>query len=87
MCHMKSVLRFRNLVSFTGGRDYAVPDVTKSAMNAAILPMYPPQTLLRGQVINQLDMPPPAYDPLYAASDVVSAQGLNIPNLQVGVLV
>ena len=66
----------------TGARDYAVPDVTKSALNAALLPIYPPVSTLRGHVLNQLDIPPP-YDPLYAASDVVSAQGLNIPNLQV----
>lgn len=67
----------------SGARDYAVPDVTKSALNAAMLPIYPPQASLRGQTLNQLDMAPPAYDPLYAAADVVSSQGLNIPNLQV----
>ncbi|XP_052259022.1 discoidin domain-containing receptor 2-like isoform X2 [Dreissena polymorpha] len=64
-------------------RDYAVPDVTKSALKVALPPIYPPQVpKLRGMVLNQLDLTPPNYDALYAAADVVHQQSLNIPNLQ-----
>ncbi|XP_053381060.1 discoidin domain-containing receptor 2-like isoform X2 [Mercenaria mercenaria] len=63
-------------------RDYAVPDVTKSALKVALPPIYPPQPPVRVQPLNQLDLPPPTYDALYAAADVVNSQGLNIPNLQ-----
>ncbi|WAR31293.1 DDRA-like protein [Mya arenaria] len=64
-------------------RDYAVPDVTKSALKVALPPVYPPQVpTLRGATLNQLDLAPPTYDALYAAADVVNHQGLNIPNLQ-----
>ncbi|XP_060568273.1 discoidin domain-containing receptor 2-like isoform X2 [Ruditapes philippinarum] len=63
-------------------RDYAVPDVTKSALKVALPPIYPPQPPVRVQPLNQLDLPPPTYDALYAAADIVNSQGLNIPNLQ-----
>ena len=61
----------------TDCRDYAVPDVTKSALKVALPPVLPPQ-------VPRLDLAPPTYDALYAAADVVSQQNqLNIPNLQV----
>ncbi|XP_052224230.1 discoidin domain-containing receptor 2-like [Dreissena polymorpha] len=53
-------------------QDYAVPDVTKSAL------MTFPQ--VRKQ--NNLDKPSPQYDALYAAADIVSTQVPNIPSLQ-----
>ena len=55
--------------------DYAVPDVTKSAMMVTFC-----QT--NGQT-NNLDKPPPRYDALYAASDLLHTQVPNIPSLQV----
>ena len=66
-------------------RDYAVPDVTKSALVVALPPIYPPQPPVRVQsnLIGAVDTPPPSYDALYAAADVINAQGLNIPSLQV----
>ena len=57
-------------------RDYAVPDVTKSAL-VVNLPPRPP----RGAT-NALDKPPPNYDALYAAADIVNAPASNIPSLQ-----
>lgn len=57
-------------------RDYAVPDVTKSAL-VVNLPPRPP----RGTA-NVLDKPPPNYDALYAAADIVNAPASNIPSLQ-----
>ena len=42
----------------------------------------PPST--KGQ--NNLDKPPPKYDALYAASDLLHTQVPNIPSLQVGTL-
>ena len=69
----------------TDSRDYAVPDVTKSALVVALPPIYPPQPPIRGQssLKSSVDTPPPTYDALYAAADVINAQGLNIPSLQV----
>ncbi|CAC5363993.1 DDR2 [Mytilus coruscus] len=70
-------------------RDYAIPDVTKSALVVA-LPPQPPQPPLRGTpnptqgqpiLINSLDKPP-TYDALYAAADVINVQVPNIPSLQ-----
>lgn len=70
-------------------RDYAVPDVTKSALVVA-LPPQPPQPPLRStpvpsqgtpMLINALDKPP-TYDALYAAADVINVQVPNIPSLQ-----
>ena len=52
--------------------DYAIPDVTKSALRVAL----PPTT-------NNLDKPPPRYDALYAAADLLHTQVPNIPSLQV----
>lgn len=57
-------------------RDYAVPDVTKSAL-VVNLPPRPP----RG-ASGALDKPPPNYDALYAAADIVNAPASNIPSLQ-----
>lgn len=56
-------------------RDYAVPDVTKSAL-VVNLPPRPPRST------NPLDKPPPNYDALYAAADIVNAPASNIPSLQ-----
>lgn len=70
-------------------RDYAVPDVTKSALVVA-LPPQPPQPPNRGTLnpaqsqplmMNSLDKPP-TYDALYAAADVINVQVPNIPSLQ-----
>ncbi|XP_069120897.1 discoidin domain-containing receptor 2-like isoform X1 [Argopecten irradians] len=74
-------------------RDYAVPDVTKSALVVA-LPPQPPQPPLRSNatpksaggtpslMTNSLDKPP-TYDALYAAADVINnMQVPNIPSLQ-----
>ena len=72
------------LSCFPDMRDYAVPDVTKSALVVSLPPIYPPQPPIRGQgLMNPLDLAPPTYDALYAAADVVSSHALNIPNLQV----
>ena len=80
------MLQFPFLYIFTDSRDYAVPDVTKSALVVALPPIYPPQPPVRGQasILGAVDTPPPTYDALYAAADVINAQGLNIPSLQVG---
>ncbi|PVD21718.1 hypothetical protein C0Q70_17518 [Pomacea canaliculata] len=61
--------------SWAGMRDYAVPDVTKSAL-VVNLPPRPPRST------NPLDKPPPNYDALYAAADIVNAPASNIPSLQ-----
>ncbi|XP_052219527.1 discoidin domain-containing receptor 2-like [Dreissena polymorpha] len=53
-------------------QDYAVPDVTKSAL----------MTFPQARKQNNLDKPPPQYDALYAAADIVSTQVPNIPSLQ-----
>ncbi|XP_052219449.1 discoidin domain-containing receptor 2-like isoform X4 [Dreissena polymorpha] len=53
-------------------QDYAVPDVTKSAL----------MTFPQARKQNNLDKPPPRYDALYAAADIVSTQVPNIPSLQ-----
>lgn len=58
-------------------RDYAVPDVTKSAL-VVNLPPRPPRNGSAGI----LDKPPPNYDALYAAADIVNAPASNIPSLQ-----
>ncbi|KAK7504484.1 hypothetical protein BaRGS_00004350, partial [Batillaria attramentaria] len=58
-------------------RDYAVPDVTKSAL-VVNLPPRPP----RNGSASILDKPPPNYDALYAAADIVNAPASNIPSLQ-----
>ena len=73
-------------------RDYAVPDVTKSALVVALPPQppQPPQPPIRitanpaqgvPMMINSLDKPP-TYDALYAAADVINVQVPNIPSLQ-----
>ena len=59
--------------------DYAIPDVTKSALRVTL-----PQT--KGQT-NNLDKPPPKYDALYAAADLLHTQVPNIPSLQVILLI
>ena len=64
-------------VCVTEGQDYAVPDVTKSALMVTF-----PQARVNIQP-NNLDKPPPTYDALYAASDIVNAHAPNIPSLQV----
>ena len=76
---------FHIIIIIADSRDYAVPDVTKSALVVALPPIYPPQPPLRGQssLTGAVDIPPPTYDALYAAADVINAQGLNIPSLQV----
>jgi len=62
----------------TDSQDYAVPDVTKSALKT--FPQVRPTNLSQ---TNNLDKPPPTYDALYAASDIINSQVLNIPSLQV----
>ena len=74
-------------------RDYAVPDVTKSAL-VVNLPPRPPRGGASGTGTgtgngttgttgtNGLDKPPPNYDALYAAADIVNAPASNIPSLQ-----
>ncbi|KAL3871564.1 hypothetical protein ACJMK2_039555, partial [Sinanodonta woodiana] len=60
-------------------QDYAIPDVTKSALHVEI----PPQTLMRGQQNGLIALDhPPTYDALYAAADVINSQVPNIPSLQ-----
>ena len=55
--------------------DYAVPDVTKSAVMV---------TFSKGNgAVNNLDKSPPRYDALYAAADLLNTQVPNIPSLQV----
>ena len=61
----------------TDGQDYAVPDVTKSALMVT----FPQTRLVNGH--NNLDKPPPTYDALYAAADIINTQAPNIPTLQV----
>ncbi|KAH3794423.1 hypothetical protein DPMN_147956 [Dreissena polymorpha] len=56
-------------------QDYAVPDVTKSAL----------MTFPQARKQNNLDKPPPRYDALYAAADIVSTQVPNIPSLQASI--
>lgn len=63
------------MVSVSFSDDYAIPDVTKSALRVAL----PPAS---GQT-NNLDKPPPKYDALYAAADLLHTQVPNIPSLQV----
>lgn len=70
-------------------RDYAVPDVTKSALIVALPPHT--QTPIRVSPANNgtpimmnncLSEKPPTYDALYAAADIVHVNVPNIPNLQ-----
>ncbi|XP_062610234.1 discoidin domain-containing receptor 2-like isoform X3 [Saccostrea cucullata] len=70
-------------------RDYAVPDVTKSALIVALPPHT--QTPIRVSpanngtpimMTNSLSEKPPTYDALYAAADIVHVNVPNIPNLQ-----
>ncbi|XP_048779029.2 discoidin domain-containing receptor 2-like isoform X2 [Ostrea edulis] len=70
-------------------RDYAVPDVTKSALVVALPPHT--QTPIRVSpanngtpimMTNSLSEKPPTYDALYAAADIVHVNVPNIPNLQ-----
>ncbi|KAL3871566.1 hypothetical protein ACJMK2_039557 [Sinanodonta woodiana] len=66
----------------TDSRDYAIPDVTKSALVVALPPLRSAlHTPVRPNGTNALDKPP-TYDALYAASDVLSTQVPNIPSLQ-----
>ncbi|XP_041368248.1 discoidin domain-containing receptor 2-like isoform X2 [Gigantopelta aegis] len=66
-----------------GSRDYAVPDVTKSALvvNLPPRPARPPMSLPAVQVGSVLDKPP-NYDALYAAADIVNVHGANVPSMQ-----
>ncbi|XP_053381062.1 discoidin domain-containing receptor 2-like isoform X2 [Mercenaria mercenaria] len=59
------------------GQDYAVPDVTKSALMVTF-----PHSRPNNTQTNNLDKPPPQYDALYAASDIINSQVPNIPSLQ-----
>ncbi|XP_060568276.1 discoidin domain-containing receptor 2-like [Ruditapes philippinarum] len=59
------------------GQDYAVPDVTKSALMVTF-----PHSRQNNSQTNNLDKPPPQYDALYAASDIINSQVPNIPSLQ-----
>ncbi|KAK3088243.1 hypothetical protein FSP39_016545 [Pinctada imbricata] len=71
-------------------RDYAVPDVTQSALVVALPPQPQPPfrntpTPKQGTPIimtNSLSDKPPTYDALYAAADVINVQVPNIPSLQ-----
>ena len=74
---------------FPDSRDYAVPDVTKSALIVALPPHT--QTPIRVSPANNgtpiminncLSEKPPTYDALYAAADIVHVNVPNIPNLQ-----
>ncbi|KAJ8300153.1 hypothetical protein KUTeg_021672 [Tegillarca granosa] len=68
-------------------RDYAVPDVTKSALIVALPPQPPTRVTptskqsTPGVMMNSLDKPP-TYDALYAAADVINVQVPNIPSFQ-----
>ena len=75
-------LRLPHLI-FVGSRDYAVPDVTKSALVVNLPPRAarPPMSLPAVQVGGVLDKPP-NYDALYAAADIVNVHGANVPSLQ-----
>jgi hypothetical protein len=57
-------------------RDYAVPDITKSALVVNLPPRVPTP--------NQLALvdKPPNYDVLYAAADIVNLHGRSIPSMQ-----
>ncbi|XP_055955868.1 discoidin domain-containing receptor 2 isoform X2 [Patella vulgata] len=59
-------------------QDYAVPDITKSAL-IVNLPPRPPQSLPNVEPV-MMNGPPPNYDALYAAADVVNVQ--NVSSLQ-----
>ncbi|KAL8625922.1 hypothetical protein ACOMHN_012514 [Nucella lapillus] len=73
-------------------RDYAVPDLTKSALVVKLPPRPPraPSSASTGSGSGATAMtdlvkggpPPPNYDALYAAADIVSATASNIPSLQ-----
>ena len=67
-------------VSFADGQDYAVPDVTKSALMVTFPSTRQPSNQSQP---NNLDKTPPTYDALYAAADIISSQVPNIPSLQV----
>ncbi|XP_035829229.1 discoidin domain-containing receptor 2, partial [Aplysia californica] len=57
-------------------RDYAVPDITKSALVVNLPP--------RGSAPNKLSLmdKPPNYDALYAAADIVNVHGGSVPSMQ-----
>jgi len=67
-------------LSFADGQDYAVPDVTKSALMVTFPSTRQPSNQSQP---NNLDKTPPTYDALYAAADIISSQVPNIPSLQV----
>ncbi|XP_046560812.1 discoidin domain-containing receptor 2-like [Haliotis rubra] len=62
-------------------RDYAVPDITKSALVVNLPPRPPRPPMLLPAMNGSLDKPP-NYDALYAAADIVNVHGPNIPSLQ-----
>lgn len=63
-------------VSGAEPRDYAVPDITKSALVVNLPP--------RISAPNQLAImdKPPNYDALYAAADIVNVHGGSVPSMQ-----
>ncbi|CAG5136400.1 unnamed protein product, partial [Candidula unifasciata] len=57
-------------------RDYAVPDITKSALVVDL----PPRVSSPNQITG--GDKPPNYDALYAAADIVNVHGTSIPSMQ-----
>ena len=84
------------LATITGSdhRDYAIPDITKSALVVNLPPNVvnlPPNVVnLPPNVVNlpptSVNMPPPDYNALYAAADIVNVHGGSVASLQGGFL-